>query len=279
VNFNTDSFLNFWNKSFGGVDLSSHPFFIIDIILVSIIFYYLYIWSRKTRIIPIITGLVILGVSFLIARILDLRALEWILDKVLTMLVIAIPIVFSDEIKRFLEKLGQTNFFKDKTKCIINKNWIDEIIDTVYKFHEIKCGALIVLERETLLTEYIEDGKKLNADISKDLLISIFNHKSPLHDGAVIIRNGKIAAAQCILPISREFIQGVGTRHRAALGMAHKSDAFIIVVSEENGEVSIAEYSELKRNIDRNTLHKMLITIYRDVDDNKKSLFKKIFHV
>ena len=278
MDFNLTSLTDFWSRSFGGVDLYSHPFFIIDVILVSVIFYYLYAWSRKTRIIPIISGLIILGISFLVARTLDLTALEWILDKVLTMLVIAIPIVFSDEIKRFLEKLGQTKLFRGKNKIIFDRNWIDEIVDCVAYLKEIRCGALLVLEKETLLTEYIEDSKTINANVSTDLLISIFNNKSPLHDGAVIIRNGKIAAAKCILPISREFIEGVGTRHRAALGMSHKSDAIIIVNSEENGEISVAESSILKRNINKVDLHNMLINAF-EKSHEKKSLIKKILHV
>ncbi len=270
-----------WDYSFGGIDLALHPFFYIDIILVAIIFYYLYIWARNTRVTAIIAGLILLGILFLIARILNLPALEWMLDKFLTMLVIAIPIVLSDELRRFLEKLGQITVFREKKSLALQHLWIEEVINFALEMKKGRKGSLIVIERNTLLTEYIEDGKKINADISKDLLFSIFSHTSPLHDGAVIIRKGKIAAASSILPISIERIDDVGTRHRAALGLSKKSDAIIIVNSEEKGEISLAKDSKICTNIDKDELSRVLKETFI-IEEENISIFKqlkKLFHV
>jgi diadenylate cyclase len=239
-------------------------------------------WSRNTRIVPIITGLFLLGVIFLFARVLNLKALEWILDKFLTMLVIAIPIVLSDELRRLLEKLGQLRLFRRKSHKRSSVEWIKHLVDFVYIAKSQKMGALLVLERKTLLTDYIEDAKPLNAKFSKELLISIFNHNSPLHDGAVIVRSGVISCACAILPISTEYIENVGTRHRAAIGISNKSDAIVVVVSEERGIVSIAMDGKLQKNISKSELELLLNEVFEKKSSNKKTLikqFKDIFHV
>jgi diadenylate cyclase len=217
-----ESISNVWKYLFGSINISAHSFFYIDIFLVAIIFYSLYKWARNTRIMAILSGFIILGIVFLFAKILDLIAIQWIAEKVLTMLVISIPIIFSDEIKRLLEIIGQTNLFNSSKNDNYNTDWINEIIDLTYRLKEIKWGSLIVLERKTILNEYIINANKINADVNSDLLYSIFNPKSPLHDGAVIIRNKKIAAARCILPISYKSLDKLGTRHRAGLGLSKK---------------------------------------------------------
>jgi len=274
VNFDDISVL--LDYSFGGINFSLYPFMILDIILVSVIFYYLYVWSRNTRIVPIITGLFLLGIVFLFARILNMKALEWILDKFLTMLVIAIPIVLSDELRRLLEKLGQIRLFKGKNNKYRGIEWIKELVDFVYIAKLQKLGALLVIERETLLTDYIEDAKLLNAKLSKELLMSVFEHNSPLHDGAVIIRNGDISCASAILPISTEYIENVGTRHRAAIGISNKSDAIIIVNSEDRGEVSVVRSGKLQRNINKEELEALLQTIFEKKSSNKKTFLKQL---
>jgi len=282
VDFNLSEISNIWNYAFGYVNFSAHPFFYIDILLVTIIFYFLYKWSKNTRIIAILSGFIILGIIFLFAQILDLVAIQWISEKVLTMLVIAIPIIFSDEIKRLLERLGQTRLFNNEKKINNDTKWINQVIDSVYKIKETKWGALLVLERTTLLTEYIIDGIKIDSEINSDLLYSIFNPKSPLHDGAVIIKNNKIAAAKCILPISYKSLDKVGTRHRAALGLSKKTDALIIINSEERGEVSIAYDSILTRNISKGELKEFIYKLFISKEIRRKSLsdnIKNILHV
>lgn len=265
-----------WGYSFGNADITLYPFFLVDILLVSIIFYYLYLWARNTRIIPIITGLIAMAILFIIARIFDLKALEWILDKILTMLVIAIPIVFSDEIKRFLEKIGQTNIFSQKGKKIDDYNWITEIINFAYKMQKIRCGAIIVIERNTLLTEFIEDASRIDSEVTQDILESIFNTKSPLHDGAVIIRHKRIAAAKSILPISREAFLDLGTRHRAGIGLSAKTDSVVIIISEQTGEVSLSMNGKIQQDIKEVELNNILFQIFQKDNDNKQSFWKNL---
>jgi diadenylate cyclase len=263
-------------SQFGNINLSDHPFFVIDIFLVAIAFYYLYIWSRNTRVIPVITGLILLGLSFLVSRLLNLQALEWVLDKFLTMMIVAIPIVFSDELKRMLEKIGNNTFFKTKKEIISSNFWIDELVHFALLMKQKKLGALIVIEKSTLLTDYIEDGNQIDANISTELLLSIFHPSSPLHDGAVIIRNGKIASSGCILPVAREIIPGVGTRHHAGLSISNKSDAIAIINSEERGEISLAQNNFLKRNIDEHELKYILINEFSRNQNKETTLLHKI---
>jgi len=282
VNSFTNILRSIFDYTFGGLDLSMHPLFFLDILIVSIFFYYIYIWSRKTKVIPITTGLVILGFAYLVARLLGLLAVEWLFEKLMTIMVVFIPIVFSDEIKKLLEKIGKTPFFGQDHIHNKDNDWITEVLNAVFNMKDRKIGSLIVIENTSILTEYIENGRKFGTNINHDIILSIFTPESPLHDGAAIIRNGMIEAVRCVLPVSKEpIVEVIGTRHRAALGMSEKTDALTIITSEEKGEVSYAMNSDLHRNVDKETLRKALFeTFVKENIQQKKSdnHLKNIFH-
>lgn len=196
-------------------------------------------------------GLLFLVSVLIICRFLNLRTVRWLVQTALYGIVVALPIVFQPELRRMLVSLGSgsgfTNALKRLTEITNHIQSVDGLMWAIEQLCETKTGALIVIERQTGLDDYCETGTILNADISAKLLYSIFNTKAPLHDGAVIIRNFRILAASCYLPLSENVInksgtgkKGYGTRHRAAIGLSEQTDAVIIVVSEERGVASVA---------------------------------------
>ncbi len=248
----------------------SYPQVILDILLVSIFFYYVFVWIRGTRAAQILIGLSIVAVVFFVSRILELVTLEWLLDRFLTVLLVAIPVLFQQELRMGLERLGNTKFeIRQKEKSI---DWIvTQLVMACEILAKKKQGALIVLRHMNGLREYVETGIPLDAKISKEIVLSIFNHSSPLHDGAIIIDEGKIKAASCLLPHAlKSELVGVGTRHKAAVGLSELTDAGIIVVSEEKGVISFASKGLLKENINSDTLRKMIIEILQPPKKKKK---------
>ncbi|MCC7430085.1 TIGR00159 family protein [bacterium] len=225
-------------------------FDVLDIFLVSFIFYKLFIILRGTRAYQMLLGfVVILAFSFL-AEAFEMKGILWLIENIRAVWVVAFVILFQSELRRFLIYLGQSNFvnvfFKHQ-----NIGFIDQLTEGVKVLSQTKTGALIVLERETGMRAVIETGLILGAEISKELLLSIFNKNSPLHDGAVVIRNYLIEAAGCFLPITQNDTIPLswGTRHRAAIGVTEESDAISLVVSEETGEISIAKNGNLEKNL------------------------------
>lgn len=235
---------------------------IIDILIISYIFYKFYQILAQTRAVQVVKGLLFFIGLYLFSKILKLETFSWLLDQIASVAVIAIIILFQPELRRVLTKLGQSNWVNK----IIKKNPEDllEIIKAINNFHLISRGALIVFEREVGLKNYIESGTKVDSKITTQLLMTIFFDKTPLHDGAVIIKNNLIAAAGCYLPLSdsTEIDPKYGTRHRAALGLAEETDAVVVVVSEETGKITIASDGKLYTNytIDllKNELAKLL---------------------
>ena len=223
---------------------------IIDIIVVAIIIYDVLFLIKGTRGMQIAKGVLFLVSVFCICRLFNLRTVRWLVQTSLYGIVVALPIVFQPELRRMLVNIGSgsgiTNALKKVTEMTSHIQAVDGLMWAVEQLCETKTGALIVIERQTGLDEYCETGTILNADISAKLLYSIFNTKAPLHDGAVIIRNFRITAASCYLPLSENVSKsgtgkkGYGTRHRAAIGLSEQTDAVIIVVSEERGVSSIA---------------------------------------
>lgn len=232
----------------------NYLFLILDIFIVAFILYYALIFIRGTKASKIVYGIAILLTVAFLGRVLNLVTLNWLLEHVTTIVAVAIPVVFQPELRRALEKLGRTKFIT-KSRFISDRHKariIREVLEAIRILKDNEVGALIVFQRETGLLEYIEDAITLNAELSTEILLSIFFPKSPLHDGAVIISQDKILAASAILPVSdtkKSFTYG--TRHRAALGISENSDAFCLVVSEERGVVSlvndgtIVEYNSL----------------------------------
>jgi len=219
---------------------------IADILIVAFVLYRLIMLIRDTRAVQLLKGLGVLLAATYLSSVLNLNTVHWLLKQTLTVLVVALPIVFQPELRRALEKIGGVDFFTRPLTQTTDEDegnaLIDELICAVESMSASKTGALIVLERGVGLREIIETGIKVEGLVSAELLTNIFINRSPLHDGAVIIRGNKLVAAACVLPLSesKDLGRELGTRHRAALGLAEQSDAFIVIVSEETGDVSLA---------------------------------------
>jgi diadenylate cyclase len=233
---------------------------LVDIIIVSYIFFKLYRIMRGTIAFQIfISLLLILGTSFL-AQILNFQVLGWLLNKLTDIWVIALIILFQPEIRRLLIIIGRTRIARLFMRIDLNEN-VTEVVDACVEFQKSGWGALIVITRSAGLQNIVETGEMIDAKINKELLVSIFYPRSPLHDGAVIINNNKIEAARCLLPLSEtQFMinRRLGTRHRAGLGISEQSDAIAVIVSEESSNISVAEDGK--------------IHICKDVDELKERL-------
>lgn len=219
----------------------------LDIAILTIVIYRILLMLRGTRTIQIISGFLLVAVFFYFANLFDLIGSTWVLRNIFNSIVIVFIVLFQSDIKNALAQMGASTIFHDshlgKATGIL-----DSICSVCEHFSKQRIGALIVLENEMGLGDYYSGATKLNADFSRQLLVAIFNPYSPLHDGAVVInRKGQIAYAGCILPLSKEIdiTKNQGTRHRAALGLSEESDAVILTVSEETGEISIAHNGEL----------------------------------
>lgn len=236
---------------------------IIDMLVVAALIYKLFLWIKGTRAVQLLKGLVVLLIATTVSNWLGLYTINWILKSIQGMLIVAIPVVFQPELRRALERLGRGKFFvrpliflgEEDTTRIIN-----EIIRAVLVMAKNKMGALIVIERETGINDYIETGVKLDCVISGEFLINIFIPNSPLHDGAVVVRGDRVASAGCFLPLTENpnLSQELGTRHRAAIGISEISDSVAIIVSEETGIISTAHDGKLTRYLDEKTLRETL---------------------
>ncbi|MBN1494876.1 diadenylate cyclase CdaA [Candidatus Peregrinibacteria bacterium] len=240
----------------------SWPQVIIDLLLVSIVFYYIFLLLKGSRALHILIGLSILAFVFLLSKALQLFATGWLLDRFLTIILVAIPVIFQQELRRGLEKLGQARLFTSheiKQADIL----IGSLVEASVTMAQRKTGALMVLKREVSLNEYAETGVPINGKATKELLLSIFFPKSPMHDGAVIIDGDRLVAAACILPHSyKQADRTLGTRHKAAAGLAENTDAHVIVLSEEHGTISYAHNGKLERNITPERLQQLLEGFY-----------------
>jgi diadenylate cyclase len=220
---------------------------IIDVLIITYVFYKLYKVMRGTMAFQIFTAIIlILSISF-VAQALNLQVMSWILGKVTDIWVIALIILFQPEIRRILLLIGRSKFARLFLRIDLNEN-VTEVVDACLEIQSNGWGALIVITRTTGLQNIVETGEKLDSRINKELLVSIFYPKSPLHDGAVIINGNKIEAARCVLPLSEVQLvnsRKLGTRHRAGLGISEQSDAIAIIISEETGNISIAEDGKL----------------------------------
>ncbi len=246
---------------------------VLDILIVSVIIYYLLKFLIGTRGWQILIGIFLILSVWLIARILDLRTVLWIFDNLWSVGIFLIIVLFQPELRRGLAKLGETGLFK--SLFLSRKKAVDEVIRAATFLAERKIGALIVFERSIDLDNYTEGCVKINADVSIELLISIFIPQTPLHDGAVIIRDQKIATARCFLPltINPNIPQNIGTRHRAGIGISEETDAVALIVSEERGEISLAVDGKLYRNLDSITLKQKLMDL---LEVNPSTRYEKL---
>ncbi len=239
------------------LDLSWLQIFV-DITLIAVIFYYVFILIRETRAYPVMKGFIVLGAMFLVSEILSLTAVNWLLDKSLTALLLAIPIIFQQELREGLERLGRTRRFL--TQKVMEADFmIRNIIEACEELKSHHSGALIVFENALSLNEYVESGVMINGKITKDLIVSIFQKGSPLHDGAIIVQDGLIKSAASLLPHSLKNYGNIhGTRHKAALALSESTDAKIIVISEEKGSISWIEKGKMESNIGSERLEQHL---------------------
>lgn len=243
----TDATRNFWEN----INVSQYTAFqvVVDILLVAILFYWLIQLIRGSRATNIMLGLIVVAFVFALSRWLQLLALGWLLDRLLTVILVAIPIIFQQELRRGLEKLGRTKFFLAQEAKEID--FIrSEIISACFEMAKQRLGGILVFRGEVSLKEYIDTGVLLSARISKELLLAIFSKESPLHDGAVIIDQNRLIAAGAVLPHSfKEYGHRFGTRHKAALGLSESTDAKVMVISEQRGTVSYVFEGRIEEDI------------------------------
>jgi diadenylate cyclase len=241
---------------------------ILDILLVSFVLYRFFLLIKGTRAVQLLRGMLLLLLAYLVSHALGLNTITWLVQSTATMIIVAIPVVFQPELRRALAHIGQGDIFRGELlfprKSVSPPKAIDEVVTSVKFLARQKIGALIILERNTGLNEFIETGTIVDALVTAELLSTIFFPNSPLHDGAVIIQNDRIAAAGAVLPLSEGMRQGgaksqYGTRHRAAIGLSETTDCLAIVVSEETGTISVASGGQLRRHISEETLRELLV--------------------
>lgn len=235
---------------------------ILDVIIVAFLFYRLFLLVKGTRATQMFVGLFLLIILSFVAQWLNLNALNWILSSLKTVWVIAFVILFQPELRRALTQLGQNRIMGYFIK-VEESGTVSEIVKACHQMIQSKLGAIIVIEQDVGLRNYIETGTPLDAKVTSELLVTVFTPPGPLHDGAVIIEKSRVIAAGCILPLSQNprLAKSLGTRHRAGLGLSEESDAVVIIVSEETGSISLAVGGKLKRKLDINTLRNDLISI------------------
>jgi len=259
----------------------------VDIVIVSYLFYKIMTMVRRTRAIQLLKGLLVLFVVAFISNLLQLQTVSWLLSQFQTMLFVALPIIFQPELRKALETLGQGSFFNHQVMDQETfQRMVDELVRAVQIMAKTQTGVLLVLERDTGLNEYADTGVLINGEVSCELLENLFFPKAALHDGATIIRGNHVYASGCFLPLSENpnISKSLGTRHRAALGLSEVSDAFIIVVSEETGVISVVEEGRMTRYLNDETLRSMLMERFRRpstgnafsmISDWSRSLTKK----
>ncbi|MBO4395089.1 MAG: diadenylate cyclase CdaA [Eubacterium sp.] len=236
---------------------------VLEILIIAYIFYHIIIWVKDTRAWTLLKGMVFLAVFYVLAVILEMNVIVWLFNNVMVVGAIALVVIFQPELRGALEHLGRRNLLRalsidsgSEKKARYSAKSVQAIVKATFDMAKVKTGALIVVEENIQCREYERTGIPINADISSQLLINIFEHNTPLHDGAVLMRDDQIVAATCYLPLSNnlEVSKDLGTRHRAGLGISEVSDSLTIIVSEETGAVSLAKDGVLYHKIDADTL-------------------------
>lgn len=259
---------------------------IVEIGIIAFLFYTILVWIKSTRAWMLFKGLMMLLVFVLIAAVFQMNTILWLAEKTINVGVIALVIIFQPELRRALEQLGRKNFFVGFTSIEfgkgeeekISEKTINELVKACTEMSREKTGALIVIEDAVVLSEYERTGIAVDAVLTNQLLINIFEKNTPLHDGAIIVRGDRIVSATCYLPLSdnMELSKELGTRHRAAVGISEVSDSVTIVVSEETGNISVAAGGKLIRGLDSEELRKKLKVLQKyEADSKRKGLLKR----
>ena len=243
----------------------------VEILIITFLFYQIILWIKNTKAWMLLRGILVVALFILVAAVFKMYTILWIAQNSLPVMATAVVIIFQPELRRALEKLGEKQFVpnmvaldkRGKDNVRFSQKTIDGIVEASFAMGAVKTGALIVVEQAIMLTEYESTGIALDCIVSPQVLINIFEHNTPLHDGAIIVRGDRIVSATCYLPLSDNMgiSKELGTRHRAAVGMSEVSDALIITVSEETGYVSVAMGGQLVRNVTPEYLKKRLESI------------------
>ena len=262
---------------------------VLEILIISVLIYYILIWIRDTRAWTLLKGILVIFAFVLVAYIFQMDTILWLFQNLISVAVISIFVLFQPELRRALEQLGRKNILSsvfnfgsnasaneqeaktvEKTKA--------EIIKACVEMSKVRTGALIVIEQEVQLSEYERTGIFLDSLVSSQLLINIFEHNTPLHDGAVFVRNNRIVAATCYLPLSDNMLlsKELGTRHRAGVGISEVSDSITLIVSEETGMISIAHDGMLFKGLSQEELREKLSTLMKSQDAPKRSRWRRI---
>lgn len=251
-----------------------------EMIILAVLIYHIMLWIKTTRAWTLVKGFAVLMVFLSVAVLFEMDTILWIAGKIFNIGILAIVIVFQPELRRALEQLGRRNIITgilsmDNTKEheeAFNEHTSEAIIKACVEMAKVKTGALIVIENTVPLGEYERTGITLDAQVSSQLLLNIFEHNTPLHDGALIVRGNRAVSATCYLPLSDnlELSKELGTRHRAAVGISEVSDAMTVIVSEETGAISVTQHSQLKRNLTADELREQLQTMFNKPAEGKR---------
>ncbi len=256
---------------------------IVEILIISFLVYHIMTWIKNTKAWVLMKGILIISVFIFFALIFQMNTILWIVENVISIAVIGLVVILQPELRRALEEIGRKNFianilpfektvlerFSDKT--------VNDIVKASFEMGKVKTGALMVIEQQVTLAEYERTGIEVDGIVSSQLLINIFEHNTPLHDGAVIIRGNRIVSATCYLPLSDNLgiSKELGTRHRAGIGISEATDALTIIVSEETGQVSVTYEGKLYRNLDASALKEKLQMVQnKEIEEKKHRLWK-----
>ncbi|MFO7615376.1 MAG: diadenylate cyclase CdaA [Bacteroidales bacterium] len=257
---------------------------LIDIAIVSYLAYKIMVLLKETRASSLLKGLLLILVLALVSKILNLRTISYLLDNILTFAALSIVVIFQPELRKILEKIGASGFKKffvvnSEEKKIQTISMIDELVKACVELSAQYIGAIIIVEREVKIGEFINTGLKMDSETTSQLLQNIFSPNTPLHDGAVIIRGDRIMAAACFLPLTdnQNLSKELGSRHRAALGITEISDCIAVVVSEESGKISYSLNGGLVRNLTQDTLRKALVTNLIQEEKEKAGVKKRLW--
>jgi len=275
-----NSLIEWLNKNLALDSLKILPTDIVEIIILSFLIYQVLVWIKKTRAWVLLKGFAFLLILVFLAWSFKLNTILWLAKNVFSLGITALIIVFQPELRKALEQLGQRNILSsllrfDNSKedgARFSDKTLNEMVKAVFEMAKVKTGALIVIERNTPLNEYERTGITLDSVLSSQLLINIFEHNTPLHDGAVIVRENRIVSATCYLPLSDNLFlsKELGTRHRAAVGISEVTDSVTIVVSEETGAVSVAVGGELHRSLTQEELRSHLVIAQDKSQDTRR---------
>ena len=248
----------------------------LEVFIITFLVYHILVWARNTRLWSLLKGVIVILVFILVCALLNMSTILWIVERVFSIAIIGIVVILQPELRKALEELGRKNFLSNvlslgdvKSEGRFSDKTLNEITRACVEMGKVRTGALIVIEQNHPLTEYERTGIDVDGIVTSQLLINIFEHNTPLHDGAVIIRGDRVVSATCYLPLSDNMGIGkeLGTRHRAGIGLSEASDALVIIVSEETGKISVAYEGELERAIDSDRLRERLRIIQDKHED------------